>query len=244
MPSFEDILINKKNVALIIIATGQYKQFLKNLITTADKYFLSNHNVIYYLFVDKNIEINYSSRQIKQIIIPDEPFPLPTLYRYKYINNNVNVLNADTDYIYYIDSDMIFENNVGDEIFSDIVCVTHPGYMNTKGVPDKNKSSLAYIPEHIDFEYKQNAFFGGNKDCVLSMCKFLENQIDIDYKRGYIALWWDESHANKFYICYSTKVLSPEYCYNKNKNSACTKIKHFIPRITIVPKNNKKIRNK
>jgi hypothetical protein len=232
------------NVALLIICTGKYKTFLYNLITTADKYFLINHNVTYYLYVDEYLNIDYSNRNIKQIIIPNEPFPLPTLYRYKYINSNINALNENTDYIYYIDSDMIFENNVGDEIFSDIVCVRHPGYMNTKGVPDQYKQSLAYIPEHIDFEYKQNAFFGGTKDCVLSMSKFLENQIDIDYKRGYIALWWDESHANKFYICYATKILSPEYCYNKEPSHACTKVKEYIPRIVIVPKNNRLIRSK
>jgi hypothetical protein len=231
------------NIALIIIATGKYKNFLPNLLTSADKYFLTNNNVIYYLLLDEEIPINYTTREIKQFIIPNEKFPLPTLFRYKYISAYHKHF-TNIDYIYYVDSDMLFENFVGEEIFSDIVCVTHPGYMNTRGVPDLNKSSLAYIPDNIPFEYKQNAFFGGSKDCVLNMCQFLANQIDIDYKRGYIARWWDESHANKFYICYATKILSPEYCYNKDSTHACTKVKDLIPRIVIVPKNNRELRNK
>jgi hypothetical protein len=76
------------------------------------------------------------------------------------------------------------------------------------------------------------------------MSQFLANQIDIDYNRSkFVARWQDESHANKFYICYATKVLSPEYCYNKHPSLACTKVKGLIPRICIVPKNNNEIRS-
>ena len=48
--------------------------------------------------------------------------------------------------------------------------------------------------------HRIKAFFGGTKGCMLNMFQFISNQIDIDYSRGLIAKWHDESHSNKFFI--------------------------------------------
>lgn len=228
------------NIGLLIIATGKYKMFLNNLIKTADKYFLKSHNVIYYLFVDELVNIK-SDRKVEQIIIEHKPWPFPTLLRYKHFINNSDKL-SDLDYIYYIDSDMLFENNVGDEIFGDIVCVAHPWFIGNRGTPENNPKSLAYIPDQVNFQYMAGAFFGGTKDCILNMFGFISKQIDIDYSRGIIAKWHDESHSNKFFILYSTKVLPPEYCYNK-QSPYCTNVKYWIPRVVQVLKNDNEMRS-
>jgi hypothetical protein len=228
------------NIGLLIIATGKYKLFLKNLINTADKFFLINHNVTYYLFVDEFVKIN-SDRKIEQIIIEHKPWPFPTLLRYKHFSNNSELFEK-LDYLYYVDSDMIFENIVGEEIFDDIVCVAHPWFVGNRGTPENDKKSLAYIPDSVNFQYMAGAFFGGNKDCIMNMFQFISNQIDIDYNRGVIAKWHDESHSNKFFILYSTKVLSPEYCYNK-QSPYCNTVQNWIPRITQVMKNENEMRS-
>lgn len=228
------------NIGLLVIATGKYKVFLENLIKTADQFFLKGHNVTYYLFVDENIELS-SDRNIEQIIIEHKPWPFPTLLRYKHFVDNYNLFE-DVDYLYYVDSDMIFENIVSDEIFGDIVCVAHPWFIGNRGTPENDNKSLAYIPDSVNFQYMAGAFFGGTKDCIMNMFQFIAKQIDIDYSRGVIAKWHDESHSNKFFILYSTKVLSPEYCYNK-QSPYCTSVTRWIPRVVQVLKNENEMRS-
>ena len=228
------------NVGLLIIATGKYKLFLENLIKTADEFFLKSQNVTYFLFVDENVDIS-SNRTIDQIIIEHKPWPFPTLLRYKHFVKNSDRFE-NLDYIYYVDSDMIFENYVNEEIFEDIVCVAHPWFIGNRGTPENDKKSLAYIPDRVNFQYMAGAFFGGTKDCIMNMFQFISTQIDIDYSRGVIAKWHDESHSNKFFILYSTKVLSPEYCYNK-QSPYCTNVKQWIPRVVQVLKNDNEMRS-
>lgn len=229
-----------KKIGLLIIATGKYKVFLKDLIESADKNFLRSHDVNYFLFVDEEIKI-VSNKKIKQILIEHKPWPFPTLLRYKTFINNSNEFKK-LDYLYYVDSDMIFENPVNEEIFGDIVCVAHPWFVGNRGTPENNINSTAYIPDTINFQYMAGAFFGGNKDCILNMFAFISNQIDIDYSRGIISKWHDESHSNKFFILYKTKVLTPEYCYNK-RSPYCISVKNWIPKIVQVEKNEKEMRS-
>lgn len=227
------------NVGLLIIATGKYKNFLKNLIESADKYFLISHNVKYFLFVDEKVNLN-SNREIEQLLIEHKAWPLSTLFRYQHFVKFSDKLK-DLDYIYYIDSDMIFENEVSDEIFDDIVCTMHPWFVENRGTPENDKKSLAYIPNTFNFQYTIGAFFGGMKDCVLNMFHFISNQINIDFSRGIIAKWHDESHSNKFFILYATKILSPEYCYNK-QSPDCVNNTHWIPKIVHVWKDENEMR--
>lgn len=237
-------------VGLLIIATGKYIQFLDDLIKSADQYFLIDHEVIYYIFTD-NLSIDIkSNRKINKIFIEHKPWPYSTLYRYKYFLDIKDEL-AKQQYLYYIDSDMIFKNTVGQEIFGNIVCVEHPWFpadrdwgrqFGTKGTPETNLLSSAYIPDNIDFQYKGNAFFGGKTPNILNMIQFLSNQIDIDHDNGIIAKYHDESHANKFYILYADKVLSPEYLYDY-KAPKCIDNKLLIPRIVQVDKDEKNIRS-
>lgn len=229
-----------KNIGLLIIATGKYKVFLNDLIESADRCFLNNQNVKYFIFSDETIDIK-SNRDIVQIIIEHKPWPYPTLLRYKHFIENSEKFEG-LDYIYYVDSDMVFENSVGTEIFGDVVCVAHPWFIGNRGTPEDNPKSLAYIPNQVNFQYMAGAFFGGTKRCILNMFQFISNQIDIDYERGIIAKWHDESHSNKFFILYSTKVLPPEYCYNK-QSPYCTSVKHWIPKVVQVLKNENEMRS-
>lgn len=235
------------NIGLLIIATGKYKVFLKDLISSGDIYFFKNEEdkVKYFLFVDEPVDID-TNRETIQTIIEHKPWPFPTLFRYK----NFMLIKEELenlDYIYYVDSDMKFENFVDKEILGDIVCTEHPWFPDSgagigkRGTPENNPKSLAYIPDDFDFKYMQNCFFGGSKSCVLNMFRFLANQIDIDYKRGIIAKWHDESHANKFYALYATKILNSEYSYSHGSH-AC-KNGTLVPRIVTINKNNNFLRN-
>ena len=161
------------NIGLLIVATGKYKIFLNDLIKSADEYFLKKHNVEYYIFLDEKVEIE-TSRKINQVIIEHKPWPFPTLLRYKNFSNNSNLFE-NLDYLYYVDSDMVFENEVSDEIFGDVVCVAHPWFIGNRGTPENDRKSLAFIPDSVNFQYMAGAFFGGSKSCMVNMFQFISN---------------------------------------------------------------------
>ena len=52
-----------KKVGLLIIATNKYTQFLQPLISSADEFFLKDKEVTYFVFTNKDIEIQ-SSRNV------------------------------------------------------------------------------------------------------------------------------------------------------------------------------------
>lgn len=201
-----------KKVGFVVIATNDYIQFLEPLIESADKYFLPNQEVTYFIFTNKKLSIK-SNREIITINVKHKNWPWMTLGRYKIFDENSDILSK-MDYIYYCDVDMRFVDVVGDEILSDRVATQHPGYYGKRGTPETNKKSLAYISESESMQYFAGGFNGGSSTEYLKMSKKLSKNIDIDYQNKIIAIWHDESHMNRYFTDNPpTKILSPSYCY-------------------------------
>ncbi len=201
-----------KKIGLLIIATNKYVSFLHNLIDSADKYFLNEQDVTYYIFSNENVTID-SKRNVILTKIEHREWPWMTLGRYSIFNKFQEKL-SDMDYLYYCDVDMLFVNNVGDEILSDRVATQHPGYTGVRGTPDTNPRCLAYISPEEEMQYFAGGFNGGTSIEYLKMSAVLSNNIDIDFSNGIIAIWHDESHMNRYFLDNPpTKILNPSYCY-------------------------------
>jgi histo-blood group ABO system transferase len=201
-------------VGLLIIATNKYTQFLQPLIESADKFFLPNQEVSYFIFTNKNIEI-YSNRKVVKIDVEHREWPWMTLGRYKIFSNNSEILSK-MDYLYYCDVDMRFVSEVGDEVLSERVATQHPGYYGRRGTPETRIESLACVRENEEMQYFAGGFNGGKSEEYLKMARHISNNIDIDYSRGIIAIWHDESHMNRYFIDNQpTKILDPSYCCNE-----------------------------
>jgi len=212
---FENKNKNSKKVGLVIIATNDYIQYLEPLIKSADEHFLPNHEVTYFVFSNKEININ-SNRNIVTTYVEHKDWPWMTLGRYKIFYENSNIL-YDMDYIYYCDVDMRFVAHVGDEILSDRVATLHPGYVGLRGTPESNKKSLAYIDSTEEMQYFAGGFNGGTSFEYLKMSKKLSENIDVDFENNIVAEWHDESHMNRYFVDNKpTKILSPSYCYAEN----------------------------
>jgi histo-blood group ABO system transferase len=198
-------------VGLLIIATNKYIDFLQPLISSADQFLLSNHDVTYFIFTNQEIEIN-SKRNVVKIDVQHREWPWMTLGRYKIFSENSEIISK-MDYLYYSDVDMRFESEVGDEILSDLVATQHPGYYGSRGTPETNIKSLAYVSENESMQYFAGGFNGGTTKEYLKMSKKISDNIDIDYSNGIIAVWHDESHMNRYFINNTpTKILDPSYC--------------------------------
>lgn len=213
-----NINIKKLNIGLIVIATNKYSTFVNNLLKSANKFFMTDHNIKFFVFSDKSFKFEKNiNDKTKVINIKHEDFPGPTLYRYKYIFNNKNEFNK-MDYIYYLDADMLFKSSVGNEILGNLVTVNHPGYFNKKRIEfpyENNKKSTAYIDSNKGEKYYFGCFQGGKTEVFLKMCSRLEKRIDTDLENSIIARWWDESHLNWYCIYEQTPdiVLNPSYAY-------------------------------
>lgn len=221
-------------IGLLIIATNKYLSFLQPLISSADKHFLKDHEVSYFIFSDHIPEIK-SSRSVVITNVEHKPWPWMTLGRYQIFTDH-STLFENMDYLYYCDVDMLFCETVGSEILSDLVATQHPGWCGTRGTPETNPVSKAYISPNESMQYFAGGFNGGSKNSYLKMAKTISDNIKVDLSNNHIALWHDESHMNRYFIDNPpTKILNPGYCFAENYGLP------FIKRLESVHKNNKEL---
>ena len=225
-------------VGLLIIATNKYQKFLQPLIDSADKFFLSsNLSVDYFIFTDSLCDIRNSKRVVNFILTKHEPWPWMTLGRYHIFNKNKPQLSK-RDYLFYCDADMLFCDHVGTEILSDLVATQHPGYYGSRGTPETNPDSSAYVSESEPMQYFAGGFNGGTSSSFLSMASTISNNINKDLDKKYTAIWHDESHLNRYMIDNQpTQILDPGYCFGESIRPP------FRPRLIALDKNHNEIRN-
>lgn len=226
-----------KKIGLLIIATNKYSQFIQPLISSADKFFLKNHNVTYFVFTNQELNID-TERNIERVETEHREWPWMTLGRYKIFTNNSELL-SNMDYIYYCDADMRFENEVGDEVLSELVATQHHGYYMMRGTPETNSNSLACVYPYEEMQYFAGGFNGGTSESYLKMAKKLSKNIEMDFDNGIIAVWHDESHLNRYLIDNNpTKILNPSYCFYEHVSDS-----RFERKLVALQKNHEEIRN-
>jgi histo-blood group ABO system transferase len=224
-------------IGLLIIATNKYTRFLKPLIESADNYFLKGFEVTYFIFTNQEVSV-LSDRQIVKIEVDHKNWPWMTLGRYKIFTEKSELLSKQ-DYLYYCDADMLFVDSVGSEILSERVATQHPGYFGRRGTPETNLNSLACVYPHEEMQYFAGGFNGGTSNEYLKMSKVISENIEVDYSRGIIAIWHDESHMNRYFIDnIPTKILNPSYCCPEGWN-VCL----FGRKLLALDKNHIEIRN-
>ena len=200
-------------INLLVIATNKYTRFLQPLLSSADKYFLPNQDVSYSVFTDhEQIGLNIS-RPFSLLKVPHKPWPSSTLLRYSFFKEYENQL-VSSDYLYYCDADMLFVDYVDTEILSDRVATLHPAFRGDRGTPETNPISTACIMPTENMSYFAGGFNGGSSIEFLKMCDKISTNIEKDLQNGYIAIWHDESHLNRYFLDNPpTKILDPGYCY-------------------------------
>lgn len=164
-------------------------------------------------------------------IFPTEPmgWPAPTLCRYNlFLEQEAKLL--EYDYVFYCDADMAFVSRVGEEILGEgLTAAQHPMYaLDHMYVPpyEPNPKSAAFIPrpgrilvspdkkKRFQPLYYAGGFQGGRPADFIKAMKDMKKNIDKDMAQGYISIWNDESHWNKYLFKHPPSVvLSPSYIY-------------------------------
>lgn len=206
-------VIKPIRVGLIVIATNKYIQFAKPLYDSMQKYFLNKPDVERTMFLFTNQPAFRGPVIIRQ---NHEPWPYMTLKRYEIFYSHKLYFN-EMDYLFYCDVDMLFVDKVGREIFGERVATCHPGFWNTSRQTfpyETNPQSTAYIGPHEGNRYFAGGFIGGARQKFLEMARSIAMRINEDLSRGYIAVWHDESHLNRYLIDYPpTQILNPAFCF-------------------------------
>jgi histo-blood group ABO system transferase len=201
--------LHSTNVGMLIVATGKYIQFVPPLIESARKHFCKNHRVTYFVFTDQPLTTSEDVVRIQQERLG---WPYDTMNRYHIYYKN-RELFSNQDYLFAIDADMLFVDEVGDEILGELVATQHPGFIGRRGTYETNPQSLAYVAAHEGSYYFAGGFYGGTKEQLLKLFETNIQDIDSDLRQGVIAIWHDESHWNRYCIDHPpTVILNPSYC--------------------------------
>jgi len=197
-----------KKIGLLLIATGKYDQYVKLLLESIEKHFFREQEIRVFLFTDKD-KIPTSTNRVKVITIqiPHQPWPFPTLYRYKYFTDwSQQIREQQCDMLFYCDVDALFIKDFGQENLlpansvtkNYLVAVAHCGFSEGGwGSNNVHPESRAYLPITLRRpSYCMGGFQGGTTEEYLSACYQLANNIADDMSRGIMAEWHDESHWN------------------------------------------------
>ena len=231
------------NVGLNIVAIAKYTKFLQPFITSADKYFMRDHNVTYFVISDKLDEVAKvkTNRHIVSIMEKNLGWPKNALAKYQFISEHRHVYH-DMNFMFQIDVDMLFVSSFNSEALGSRVGTLHPGFYWKQRLSfpyDRNPKSTAYINRYEGEYYFASGVFGGCVSEVITMADILFKNILTDLnKYNYIALWHDESHLNRYFIDHPpTKLLSPEYCTPEDSITSTKR------RLLALNKNHKAIRS-
>lgn len=199
------------DVALHLIATDRYTEFLDKIIRSAKKYFfpaLRRHIVIYSndTNVVNQLSFDHPTIEFHFKHINHESWPYVTLKRFEYFSS----MNLNVDYSFYIDVDSEFIGELDNSFLPQWFAATeHPLEIQTNQL-EKNPNSRAYLPNRTE-RYFCGGFFGGHQNHFMHLSTLLAGRIRDDLNRRVMAVWHDESHLN-WYLYYhkpSTEYLRP-----------------------------------
>ena len=239
---YEILITNNEIYGIFLVATGNYKQYLENIIINIKNNFLTQNKKILLISTDdvEYIEqfnyltddnMSYVVNKIYQI-----GFPGDTLYRFEYflkfIDKNIDVFEVKTIY----DIDYLLFMNLNMELFYKIDTLSLNKYQLFFTLHPRNKfdkvmndhslendlNSSAWFEVSINHKYICGGFNGGVSPEYLKMAHILAQNICNDDLNNIVARWHDETQLN-WYLNYISKtnikykILSYYYCSPNHK---------------------------
>lgn len=209
-----------KKVGVLYICTGEYSKFWNDFFKSAERYFLNDCEIHYFIFTDDKHLLSLDLKRVSVIYSPNQVWPYPTLLRYKIFEINKKCFDR-VEYLVFCNANLLFKKRIFLEELLDgakMFAVMHPGYVDKpiERYPyEKNVKSSAYFDRGKNSKYLCGGFNGGEKDCFLEMIEELDGNIDKDLNNNIIAVWHDESHFN-YYVEKRVSlfnIIGLEFCY-------------------------------
>lgn len=231
-------------IGIIHIATGRYICFWKEFYETAKKFLFKNHEVRFFVLTDSpEIEYENSSDVIK-IFAQASKWPISVCDKY------ATILSAykhyqDMDYVFHFNANMRFIAPIGDEILPKeehnwLAACEWANYIYRDDVEnfpyERNEKSTAYIAPNQGKHYFMGGLHGGRVEEYTNMCKELDYNTRLDFSKGIIAKFHDESQINKYFLDKNPLIVTPNYImpehwkikgYTKNIKGVLLKKHHY-----------------
>lgn len=231
-----------EKVGILYICTGKYKLFWDGFYKSAEENFLTEMEKHYFVF-SESCEGIQEEKNVHFHKIDCLPWPLTTLLRYNYFLSIIDELKK-MDYLVFSNANMKVVESVSKEDFlpreeenENLCVVLHPGLYKkhkSKYQLERNPKSTAFIPYGAEKHYVIGAMNGGTTEGFLNMCEELNEAINIDLSRNFIARWHDESHLNKYVLNHGNiRILPPSYAYPSRGTTDYKRIITGIPKESV-----------
>lgn len=214
-------------IGVTTFAVGKYTNFVRGFLESAERYFMTGYQVIYYIFTDdpeKIPVIHLGSGRTHHLILIQKykHWQEISMRRMEAISMHiVETAHREVDYLFCLDVDMLFYNSWGAETLGEMVAAIHPGYYTVprSAFPYERRAiSMAYISRSEGDFYYGGAVFGGRVKNVYEFTLACHMAILTDKANGLMAAWQEESHLNRRFLTHKpSKVLSPEYIWDDKK---------------------------
>lgn len=247
-----------RRVAVCLVATGRYKQFLPNVMQSCVMHMCKPHHLEFHVITDVPDEVadTIGPCPIYKYFTPRKGFPGDTLYRYHYMLKAERALK-NVDHIFYMDADYWVCNATDTEqlLVEGLVATSHilnltEKASNARGPVETNPQSTAGFPaDRSNPRYYCGGFQGGSTAAYLQACHTISANIDKDDARRILAKWHDESHWNRYLLDHppavvlSQSYMFPEQClYDVSQFDGQLKRWDITPIMVAMEKAHKEVR--
>ena len=203
-----------KKIGIYYICTGVYKNWFAGFLESLNHFMPEDEKNVFIISDGLSEYAGYVSNDNKVRVTSIDcihyyPWPIVTLFKFKYILDNKN---PSMDYCFYfnanswvMEKDDVFWANMSKTLAENDLIVTYHAVNASKksksdfikGASIRNKKSTSYIKDQRYFKL-QAAFFGGKSASFYEMCENHLALLTEDLKNNIIAPAADESYFNKY----------------------------------------------
>ena len=204
---------DRKKVSVCLFVADGEEAFAELALRALTRNFLPNH--------ERNFLVVYQGNSSD--FFPEETAQCKVIreqidHRYAILHKHRQTWEH-ADYIYCIEATLIARQPIGDEIFSDLVAVTHPGFHQQERARftyEKRPHCTAYVAPHEGSIYYSNRFQGGTVAAYRAAIETICPRWEQDNLRNICAIWREESHWNRYLIDQVPSLtLSPAYAWTQ-----------------------------
>lgn len=207
-------------IGLIYISTGRYIEFFPDFFASAERHLLNGHALHYFVFTDRTLDLFNQCERIHVIPQSQLNWPLAVLSKFRIILGATLDLQ-EMDFLFMVNANVMFKVDVGEEIIPEedtnwLIGVQHPYFYDktrNEFPYERSPESTACIAMEDGSVYYAAGFAGGRTGEWLRLCTTLHRNTEIDYSKGIIAIWHDESHLNRYFLENPPRTLTPAYIY-------------------------------
>uniref|UniRef100_A0A4W5JYG5 Globoside alpha-1,3-N-acetylgalactosaminyltransferase 1 (FORS blood group) n=1 Tax=Hucho hucho TaxID=62062 RepID=A0A4W5JYG5_9TELE len=190
------------SIATTVFAVGKYVRFLRDFLETAEKNFMVDFKVRYYIFTHRREDVPAvvlaPGRNVTIIPVPgSNHWQEISSRRMEIIQTTIgNQIGKEADYIFCLDVD------------TKLVATIHPGYYEQthEHYPyERRPASRAYIPAGEGDYYYGGATIAGYVGDMHKLAKYCREQLEADAANSIEAAWQEESHLNRYLLYKPTK---------------------------------------